>query len=430
MNTFQILFERLSIRGDIFSVIEEKNYEAIQFGEDFKSLCDHLELDEKVVQKYILDYALYEVYKECCTFSGDDLDLLEMLGDEAVNGLTLGDILDEKYCISPDSFYENFGYLLNDKSDQITERNEAEKIIHFIQDSSQLKSKNFAYVPQEGTLFHVFKDKLKRHRQPFNKSADKLNVVKDIDKFKNNTSFFLQQLSEAKSINYTQDIDSFEKSANTLFIFELYNCIWKSQTEFDNGKEDYYFNTLSSLVIIENLELKLFILKNLIEKKTIFTYPKFEFALLLNKVYILSMVYPLLIKEFIKQKFDIATNNLTANEVNPFVDAKTKSLKKSAFIFGLLHNHKGYNLKKLIEVFEPIQVHNKGLFGNLYTRVSKLQEVKNEVMDQFKVEFYEMIEIFSYKESLSKDDIIFISEGYPMKMQKKIVSSWRNIRKK
>jgi hypothetical protein len=426
MDTFQNLFEELNIGGDIFLVLKEKNYEQIQFGDDFKSLCEYLELDVRTVQKYILDYAFYEVYRESCTFSGDDLDLLEMFGEEEVNGLTLGDILDEKYCISPDSFYENFGYLLNDKSDQIMEKDEAEKIIQYIQDSSQLKSKNFAYVPKEGTLFKVFKDKLKRYRQPFNKSADKLNVVKDINKFKINTLLFLQQLSKAKTINYTQDI--VEKSSNILFIFGIYNYLEKNQSEFDSEKEDYYFNTLSSLVIIENIELKLFLLKNLIEKETLFTHRKFEFDLLLHRIYILTVVYPILIKEFIKQKLDITANILGIS--GTYEDGKIKSLKKKAFIYELLRKHNGYNLKKLIGDFEAIQVNNLGLFGNLYTRVSKLQEIKGEVMDQFKEDFYDMIEIFSHQGLLSKDDILFIFEGYPMKLQKEVISSWRNIRKK
>lgn len=169
MEAFQNLFDQLGFSGDINLVVKEENYEAIQFGEYFRSFCKELELKEEVIREHILDYALYEVYRECCSFTSEDLDLLESFDEEAVNDLTLGDILDEKYCISPESFYENFGYLLNDKNDQVTKAREREKIIQCIRDSSQIKGKHFEYTSTEGTFFNVYKDKLKRHQQPFNK---------------------------------------------------------------------------------------------------------------------------------------------------------------------------------------------------------------------------------------------------------------------
>ncbi|WP_025907902.1 hypothetical protein [Priestia flexa] len=435
MEAFQNLFDQLGFKGDINQVVKEKNYEAIEFGQDFSSFCEELELEEKVIREHILDYALYEVYKECCTFTSEDLDILESFDEEKVNGLTLGDILDEKYCISSESFYESFGYLLNDKSDPIAEAKEKEKIIQFIQTISIIKSKHFEYIPKEGTYFDVYKDILKRHQQPFNKSADKLNVVKDIDKFKNNTLFFLHQLGKANNINYTYDLGRFEESANLLFIFSLYTCIEENLTAFDNEeKKDYYFNTLSSLSIIGNIDLKLYILKNLIEKEVLFTYKKFEFNLLLHRINILSVLYPILIKEFIRQHLIINDNNLgiaAINEIRKFpADDKIKKLKRNVFVIELLKNHKGYNLNKLVEAFEPIQVKNTKLFGNLYTRVASIQGIKSEAMDQFKTDLYETIDTFNQYESLSNHDMLAILEGNLVEMQNKITSKWRSIRKK
>lgn len=157
MEAFQDLFNQLGFNGDINQVVNEKNYDAILLGEDFSSFCEELELEEKVIREHILDYALYEVYREYCTFTSEDLDLLESLDEEALNGLTLGDILDEKYCISPESYYESFGYLLNDKNDQITQAKEREKIIQSIQDTSLVKSRHFEYIPKEVTFFNVYR---------------------------------------------------------------------------------------------------------------------------------------------------------------------------------------------------------------------------------------------------------------------------------
>lgn len=435
MDAFQSLFDQLGIKGDINQVVKEKNYESIEFGQDFSSFCEELELEEKVIRELLLDYALYEVYRGCCTFTSEDLALLESFDEEPVNGLTPGDVLDEKYCISPESFYEGFGYLFNDKNDQIAQAKERGKIIQSIQDSSLVKSRQFEYIPKEGTFFNVYKDKLKRHQQPFNKSADKLNVVKDIEKFKNNTLFFLQQLGKANNINYTYDLDCFEKSANLLFIFGLYTCVEKNQTAFDNEKkEEYYFNTLSSLVVIENIELKLYILKNLIEKEVLFTYKKLEFNLLLHRITILSVLYPILIKEFIVQNLIATDKNmgiLASKKGNKFLsDAKVKKLKEKAFVFELLKNHKGYNLNKLVEAFESTQVKNVKLFENLYTRVASLQGIKSEAMDQFKIDLYETMETFNQIESLSNHDILAILEGILIEMQNKVTSKWRSIRKK
>ncbi|MGE6895626.1 hypothetical protein [Priestia flexa] len=435
MEAFQNLFDQLGFKGDINQVVKEKNYEAIEFGQDFSSFCEELELEEKVIREHILDYALYEVYKECCTFTSEDLDILESFDEWKVNDLALGDILDEKYCISPESYYESFGYLLNDKNDQITQAKEREKIIQSIQDTSLVKSRHFEYIPKEVTFFNVYKDKLKRHQQPFNKSADKLNVVKDAEKFKNNTLFFLRQLGKASNINYTYDLECFEKSANLLFIFALYTCVEKNLTAFDNEKkEEYYFNTLSSLVVIENIELKLYILKNLIEKEVLFTYKKLEFNLLLHRITILSVLYPLLIKEFIVQNLIITDKNIgvTANnKVDKFLsDAKLKKLKEKAFVFELLKDHKGYNLNKLAEAFESIQVKNVKLFDNLYTRVASLQGIKSEAMDQFKIDLYETMDTFNQIESLSNHEILAILEGFLIEMQNKVTSKWRSIRKK
>ncbi|RIW31612.1 hypothetical protein D3H55_15065 [Bacillus salacetis] len=435
MEAFQNLFDQLGIIGDVNLVVKDNNYEAIQFGEFFRSFCEELELEEKVVREHIWDYALYEVYRECCTFNSEDLDLLESLDEEDVNGITLGDILDEKYCISPESYYESFGYLLNDKNDQFTKAKEREKIIQSIQDTSMIKSRHFEYILKEVTFFNVYKDKLKRHQQPFNKAADKLNGVKDIEKFKNNTLFFLRQLGKANNINYTYDLECFEKSANLLFIFSLYACVEKNQHAFDNEKkEEYYFNTLSSLVVIENIELKLYILKTLIEKEVLFTYKKLEFNLLLHRITILSVLYPLLIKEFIVQNLIITDKNIgvtASNKVDEFLsDAKVKKLKEKAFVFELLKNHKGYNLNKLADAFESIEVKNVKLFENLYTRVSSLQVIKSESMDQFKLDLYESMDTFNQIESLSNHNILAILEGLLIEMQNKVTSKWRSIRKK
>lgn len=262
-----------------------------------------------------------------------------------------------------------------------------------------------------------------------------MNVVKDIEKFKKNTLFFLQQLGKANNINYTYDLEFFEKSANLLFIFGLYTYVEKNQTAFDNEeKEDYYFNTLSSLVVIENIELKLYILKNLIEKEVLFTYKKLEFNLLLHRITILSVLYPLLIKEFIVQNLIITDKNIgvtASNKVDKFLsDAKVKKLKEKAFVFELLKNHKGYNLNKLVEAFESIQVKNVKLFENLYTRVASLQGIKSEAMDQFKIDLYETMDTFNQIESLSNHDILAILEGLLIEMQNKVTSKWRSIRKK
>lgn len=430
--TFQNLFDQLGFNGDINILMREKSYEAIQFGKDFTLFCEELELDQKVVQDHILDYALYEVYREYCTFTSTDLDILERFDDEVVNGINLADILDEKYCISPESFYESFGYLLNDKIDQSAKFKEREKIIQAILNSSQNKSKQFEYISKEGTFFNVYKDKLKRHQQPFNKSADKLNVVKDIGKFKNNTCFFLQQLSKAKNLNYTCDLDGFEKASNMLFIFSLYAHIAKNLDAFKiKEREDYYFNILSSLAIIDNVELKLYLLKNLIEKEVLFTYPKLEFNLLLHRITIISVLYPILIKEFIVQNLIITDKSMSTMASNKddefFTDTE---IKNKAVVFELLKDHKSYNLNKLVEEFELVQVKNIKLFENLYTRVASLQGITNDVMDQFKVNLYEIMDTFNQIESLSKHDILGVLEGNLIEMQNKVTSKWRNIRKK
>ncbi|WP_259424802.1 hypothetical protein [Bacillus velezensis] len=434
MEAFQNLFDQLGFKGDINLVVKENKYEEIQFGENFSSFCEELGLEEKTVRDYLLKYALYEVYRESGNFTSEDLNILEDLGEEVVCGVTLGDILDEKYCISPESFYESFGFLLNYESNEIAESKEKERIIQCIQKTSRIRSKYFEYTPKEGTLFLVYKDKLKRHKQPFNKSADKLSLMKDIDKLKENSLFFLNQLGKVNNIKNNQDLDEFERTSNLLYIFNLYKYIDMNQAAFKNeNKHDYYFNTLSSLIVIENIELKLYILQNLIEKEVLFTYKKFNFNLLLHRVNILSVLYPILIKEFVRQNLIINENNKNKSNINTDIiniaDSEMEKIKWNAFVVDFLRNHKSYNLSNLVEAFEPIQVKNTKLFGNLYTRVASIQKMKREAIEQFKEDLYETVDTFNQQKSLSNDDILTVLEGYLIEMQKKIISKWRSVKK-
>jgi len=419
MNTYQKLFELIGIKGDIYS---------LEFGDKFKVICGDLDLDDELIKKYIFDYSLFELYKEQCRFSDEDIYLMETNDELVLLEKTLGDILDIKYCNSSESYYENFGYLLNDKQNKIIMDKEKNKLIEAIQKTSKVVNN---YYEIEGTFFNIFKDKLKRHQQPFNKAADKINIVKDIDKFKGNTLFYLKQLRLVKNINYTEDLIEFEKSSNLIFNFYLYNLIQQNRDLFNRENESYYFNTLSSLCIIDNIYLKMYIAKIMVTEESLFEYPVSEFHYLLHKTFIIGVIYPILIKLYLKSYFfsnskEDKTFELKSTDGN--TNYRIENLKRRSLIYESLYKNSPYKIDEFINLIQPIEVTDRSLYKSLYSKISSVHKAKNKYEMTFIEEYIQFISLYGNKEELTECDIRVILEGNLIEYQNKIISKWRNER--
>ncbi|MZQ74729.1 MAG: hypothetical protein GT589_01040 [Peptoclostridium sp.] len=456
INVYEKIFDVLGIDGDIKSVLEDNDYSGIDFGEKFKGLCADWDMDYDFMKKCITDYALYEVYREECLFDNNDLELMEQYQDELVLQMTLGDVLDEYCCDSPQSYYESYGCLLNEKEDE-GDKKEREKIMDAIGIKEQNGNRGGSrYIFKEGLFFKIYKDKRMRYKQPLNKVADKIDIVSDIDRFKEATLGFLEKLKFLEEMNFTRDLHDYENTTNMLFVFNLYRAIRELQADFEYEADDGYLNALSSLILIENITLKLHIMNNLVEKEDsredFLFFSKSDFRMPLHKIYILSLVYPMLIKEFIKRNLYTNAEKEGVTKTNVRGENKTEieKLKHRVYMLERLGKIKIYNLAEMQSRVAEVEVENRHLFKRLYLKVSKLQQEKGKLINNFNDYFDEKINIFEEygldieygslfddevtdddypvfeNQQISRDDAIkILMEGSLYELLDNIIQKWR-----
>ncbi len=435
------IFELLGISGDLCEIINNKNYQTIRFGEEFESLCDLLDLDSEAVRKYIIEFALYEIYKENCSFNSNDLKLMKKYEEEKVGSyLTLGEAIDRNF-LSVENFYESLGYLLNNQVGEAKDK-EREKIIKSI-------CTNDFFIKREGAVFLAYKDRQKRYRQPFNKEPDKINLLKDINKFKENTILYLNLLGKTTDLNYTEDLISFENETNLLFIFNLYNAVYEYYADNENNDDNEYYdvflnneaelyNLAASLVIIENPALKIYLANNLVKEGTILDLLKNR-NVYLRKLYSVGLVFPALIRKYLESKIHLHVKNtglLKLNEVDNEVSDKVelkqlKEIKEKVYISELLQNRGFIDLIDIKGNIESIDVLERGLlFKSLYTKVSTIKHSKMLILDVFSNILNKTINDLSVKRNLDNKDLESLLGDPAFVAKEAVILNWRKEREK
>ncbi|MDA1928717.1 hypothetical protein [Bacillus cereus group sp. BcHK130] len=429
MNTFDELLESLGVREK--KETGKESFKSIMFGNHFKGLCECLDLDSKIVEKYVLEYSSFKLLQEQYLFSDDDIKLMEKYNEEVITNLTFGEVLDKEFCNSFETYYESFGHVLNNKVETIAFK-EKEKIIEAIKNTNQVK-KSLNYIKNEGMFFYIYKDWLKRHKKPFNKEGDKLNEVKDIGMLKENTISFLKMLNQLDGLACNEDVFQFENASNMLFIFRCYQLVNENSHKIDSSYEGDFLNILASLCIIEDINLKLYLAKQLIENGNLFDERIYtSLKMFLSNVYMLAIVYP----EFIKKNIEIRILNknkknrsLVSKEVNQQISMKEefrniKDLKQRLYIYEVLGKKKLFNFSEMMDEYEKIEVNNLKLYKSIYLRISSLQSIKKEA-DQFLIrDITDIVKICVESEM----DIESIMSIYSFEIVEKVKTKWRNVR--
>lgn len=429
MNTFDELSGCLGIRGD--EGIGKESFESIMFGDYFNDLCGDLDLDSEIVKKYILEYSSFKLIQEQCSFSDNDIRLIEKYNEEVTLNLTFGDVLDREYCDSPETYYESFGHILNNKvGPQVFK--EKNKIIKAIYDANQV-GKPLNYIKNEGMFLCVYKDWLKRHKKPFNKEGDKLNEVKDIRALKGNIITFLNMLNQLEGLACNEDMFRFENASNMLFIFRCYQLANENLHRIDSSYEGDFFNILASLCIIEDINLKLYLAKQLIENGNLFDGHIYTLLkAFLSNIYTLAIVYPEFIKKYIEARIlnqNKKNRSLVLKEVNQQISMKEefrniKDLKRRLYIYEVLGKKRLFNFSEMMDEYEKIEVNNLKLYKSIYLRISSIQSTKKEA-DQFLIrDITDIVKICAESEM----DIKSFMSIYSFEIVEKVKTNWRSVR--
>ncbi|WP_242240641.1 hypothetical protein [Bacillus cereus group sp. BfR-BA-01309] len=429
MNTFDELLESLGIREK--KEIGKELFESIMFGNHFKGLCESLGLDSKIVEKHILEYSSFKLFQEQCLFSDDDIKLMEKYNEEVIVNLTFGEVLDKEFCNSFETYYESFGCVLNNKVEAIAFK-EKEKIIQAIKNVNQVK-KSLNYIKNEGMFFNIYKDWLKRHKKPFNKEGDKLNEVKDIGMLRENTISYLKMLNQLDGLTCNEDMFKFENASNMLFIFRCYQLVNENSHKIDSSYEGDFLNILASLCIIEDINLKLYLVKQLIENGNLFDGRIYKLLkVFLSNVYMLGIIYPEFVKKYIEIKIlnkNKKNCSMVLKEVNQQISMKeefrnVKDLKQRLYIYELLGKKRLFNFSEMMDEYEKVEVNNLKLYKSIYLRISSLQSTKKEA-DQFLIrDITDIVKICVESEM----DIESIMSIYSFEIVEKVKPKWRNVR--
>ncbi|MGG3445725.1 hypothetical protein [Bacillus nitratireducens] len=429
MNTFDKLLGDLGIkeRGDI----SREAFESIMLGEHFNDLCKGLDLDCEIIKKHIFEYSCFKVLQEQCLFSDDDIKLMEKYNEEVIVNLTFGEVLDKEFCNSFETYYESFGHVLNNKVEKIAFK-EKEKIIQAIKDTNQV-TKSLNYIKNEGMFFNIYKDWLKRHKKPFNKEGDKLNEVKDIGILKENIISFLKMLNQLDGLACNEDMFRFENASNMLFIFRCYQLVNRNLHKIDSSYEGDFLNILASLCIIEDINLKLYLAKQLIEKGNLFDERIYTFLkVFLSNVYMLAIVYPAFIKKYIEVRIlnkNKKNRSLVLKEVNQQISMKEefkniKDLKRRLYTYEVLGKKRLFNFSEMMDEYEKLEVNNLKLYKSIYLRISSIQSIKKEE-DQFLIrDITDIVKICVESEM----DIESIMSIYSFEIVEKVKTKWRSVR--
>ncbi|GAB6629235.1 hypothetical protein bcgnr5393_17220 [Bacillus cereus] len=427
MNTFDELLECLGIKEK--KEIDKKSFESIMFGNHFNGLCECLGLDSKIVEKHILEYSSFKLLQEQCLFSDDDIKLMEKYNEEVIVNLTFGEVLDKEFCNSFEIYYESFGHVLNNKVEVIAFK-EKEKIIQAINNTNQVQ-KSLNYIKNEGMFFNIYKDWLKRHKKPFNKEGDKLNEVKDIGILKGNIISFLKMLNQLDGLVCNEDMFQFENASNMLFIFRCYQLVNENLHKIDSSYEGDFLNILASLCIIEDINLKLYLAKQLIENGDLFDECKYNsLKLFLRDVYMLAIVYPEFIKKNIEERILNKKNrSLVLKEVNQQISLKEefrniKDLKRRLYIYEVLGKKRLFNFSEMIDEYEKLEVNNLKLYKNIYLRISSIRSTKKEADQFFIRDITDTDKICAELEM----DIESIMSAYSFEIVEKVKTKWRSVR--
>ncbi|MDA1580528.1 hypothetical protein [Bacillus cereus group sp. TH228LC] len=429
MNTFDELLEYLGIREG--KDAGKESVESIIFGDHFNDLCKGLDLDSGIVKKYILEYSSFKLLQEQCLFSDDDIKLMEKYNEEVIVNLTFGEVLDKEFCNSFETYYESFGHVLNNKVETIAFK-EKEKIMQAIKGTNQV-TKSLNYIKNEGMFFNIYKDWLKRHKKPFNKEGDKLNEVKDIGILKENIISFLKMLNQLDGLAYNEDMFQFENASNMLFIFRCYQLVNENSHKINSSYEGDFLNILASLCIIEDINLKLYLAKQLIENGNLFDEHIYTLLkVFLSNVYMLAIVYPEFIKKYIEVRIlnkNKKNRSLVLKEVNQQISMKEefrniKDLKRRLYIYEVLGKKRLFNFSEMMDEYEKVEVNNLKLYKSIYLRISSIQSTKKEA-DQFLIrDITDIVKICVESEM----DIESIMSIYSFEIVEKVKPKWRSVR--
>lgn len=427
MNTFDELLGYSGIREG--KEAGKESVESIIFGDHFNDLCKGLDLDPGIVKKYILEYSSFKLLQEQCLFSDDDIKLMEKYNEEVIVNLTFGEVLDKEFCNSLETYYESFGHVLNNKVETIAFK-EKEKIMQAIKNTTQV-TKSLNYIKNEGMFFNIYKDWLKRHKKPFNKEGDKLNEVKDIGILKGNIISFLKMLNQLDGLVCNEDMFQFENASNMLFIFRCYQLVNENLHKIDSSYEGDFLNILASLCIIEDINLKLYLAKQLIENGDLFDERKYKsLKLLLRDVYMLAIVYPEFTKKYIEGRILNKKNrSLVLKEVNQQISLKEefrniKDLKRRLYTYEVLGKKRLFNFSEMMDEYEKLEVNNLKLYKSIYLRISSIQSTKKEADQFFIRDITDTAKICAELEM----DIESIMSAYSFEIVERVKAKWRSVR--
>ncbi|MCU5437036.1 hypothetical protein OCF16_28920, partial [Bacillus mobilis] len=183
--------------------------------------------------------------------------------------------------------------------------------------------------------------------------------------------------------------------------------------------------------IIEDINLKLYLAKQLIENGNLFDERIYKLLkVFLNNLYMLAIVYPEFIKKYIEVRILNKKNRSSVSkEVNQQISMKEefrniKDLKQRLYIYEVLGKKRLFNFSEMMDEYEKVEVNNLKLYKSIYLRISSIQSAKRE-SDQFLIRDITDIVKICVESEMNIESIMSV---YSFEMVEKVKLKWRNVR--
>ncbi|WP_312094226.1 hypothetical protein [Niallia sp.] len=421
--------ELYSELGFQFSGIDEINYEnifkAIDLGEKFKEFAKFFELDETVYGDIIKKYVLHLILEESVNIVKAEIDLVREFPDEPLLDSSFGEILENVLNNVDFSQSEDFKHYFIETLKKEDNRLKDDKAI-LIEDFDEGSRESmpvtlYPFSERSNTLFRLYFMNYVNKKKPIKPRYWDKDTVPEIlleDLIIHYKQYTNLLKGFGREINPTRDLLEIERETNIFYLLKLISIISIERIEKLSKKDrKKYFKALSSITLIEDIPLKLYLAEQLINDKneSILLKSKVGYNLLFKQ----NFLYIPLLTMFLKEKINAPHGVLTvkSTEIDKDVARRLGILKKALYVYKILQSVQCYRVSDLemdsLLRFNKNSYKYSSIFFELYKKTSKIKDIREKLSKEVTDDCFQFIlkrkeALYDYLEYESFD---FIKNG-------------------
>lgn len=381
----------------------------VLLGATVEATFKELDLDPQMAREFVIRYALHQIKRESVTLSEHEKAQVETYAEDSIGNLTLGKLLENTHFSDPEDYFLMHGqYISSFPINKVPDFMElAKKIFSGIPYSydhleetkdaglSYIKSWN-EYSNKLGSFFRLYNEcGVIRAKKAISTAPNNLDGNEKCEKLFGSLIYhyknYLDMLKCLPS-NYdiSEDLLLFERNTDLFFLLKVYTLLKKDNwfESISKHRQDEYLKVISSFSIIDDLNLKLYLVERFIEEGSSLSFV--ETALGFVPFFRLNFLQIPLLKESIKEAIlEFSENALKQNE-------KGRKIKAKMACYLFLEEFHSYKIKDFdsnpVLSIDLSTIAYSDLFLMLYKKVYNIRNSREEIVSQSKKKIFNFIE--------------------------------------